>query len=498
MADAGGIPTVTESGDRAITDRVDGGVPSEHHSPDPGGPRSLSVDSARRSTPVRVHSERPTAGSTAHGSTAHGLGKLAESSSAPARLWTDLHPGADGGLANSMLQPFIVRVAGTLLGQLPDLSAELYERIVATDPFYAAAIPAFEGEVRQAISDNLSQFLRGLAGLEPLDFELPRRLARQRASEGVPLASLLHAYRLAAQLVWEHHVAAGHAWGHQEFDLGQILDGSAIVWNLTGTYSGLISQAYEETVADRARQSERERTLLLDTLFEGRTVDTWQVADAARLLDLPERGTLAVVVAENTGLGRGSMPGIDGVLRMAGFRSVWRFHNERQIGVVVVPDDASGATRLAEVLGARATARIGISPIYGELRRTAESVALADVAVNCLPPGSVGVAAFDDYPVRSLVARSPDLAARLAERVLGPVLALDKEERATLLETLSAWLDEDGSVQRAGERLFCHRNTVRNRLLRVAQLTGRSLDSPCTLTEICLAIEALAIGRAAH
>lgn len=483
MAEAGGNPTVAD------TDQGSGvhDAGSVAQSPTDG-------DGARSSLPRRGYRTVDPPGPRSR-PIARDLGKLTGSAPTPSWRWTEPLPGADGGLGGSILQPFVARVAQTLLCRLPELSEELYERIVATDPFYAATVPAFEAEVRRAIAGNLTQLLRGLAGLEPLDFELPRRLARQRAAEGVPLASLLHAYRLAAQLVWEHHVAAGHAWGHKEFDLGQILDGSAIVWNLTGTYSGLISQAYEETVADRARQSERERMLLLDGLFEGRTVDPWQVAEAARLLDLPERGTLVVVVAENAGPGHGSMGEIDGVLRMAGFRSVWRFHSERQIGVVVVPDVITGLVRLAEVLGSRATARVGISPIYCELGHTAESVVLADVATNCLPPGSAGVAAFDDHPVRSLVARSPDLAARLVKTVLGPVLALEEEERRVLLETLSAWLEEDGSVQRASERLFCHRNTVRNRLQRVAQLTSRSLDAPRPLSEICLAVEALAIGR---
>ncbi|MFE6183280.1 helix-turn-helix domain-containing protein, partial [Streptomyces sp. NPDC056465] len=62
--------------------------------------------------------------------------------------------------------------------------------------------------------------------------------------------------------------------------------------------------------------------------------------------------------------------------------------------------------------------------------------------------------------------------------VLGPLDRLDPADRDVIVETLTAWLDADGSAQRAGARLYCHRNTVLNRLRRFEQLTGRCLTRP--------------------
>jgi len=39
-------------------------------------------------------------------------------------------------------------------------------------------------------------------------------------------------------------------------------------------------------------------------------------------------------------------------------------------------------------------------------------------------------------------------------------------------------------------RLFCHPNTIRHRLRRIADATGRSLTAPADVTELCLALEA--------
>jgi DNA-binding PucR family transcriptional regulator len=45
-----------------------------------------------------------------------------------------------------------------------------------------------------------------------------------------------------------------------------------------------------------------------------------------------------------------------------------------------------------------------------------------------------------------------------------------------LLRTLAAWLDTGGSAGQTAAQLYCHRNTVLNRLRRVEALTGRSTE----------------------
>ncbi|MGW6286975.1 helix-turn-helix domain-containing protein [Streptomyces sp. NPDC055107] len=68
-----------------------------------------------------------------------------------------------------------------------------------------------------------------------------------------------------------------------------------------------------------------------------------------------------------------------------------------------------------------------------------------------------------------------------------PVLAAP--DRKDLMETLTAWLDSDtGSTT---EILYCHRNTVRNRLDRVSRLTGRSLLRPADVAALYAGVRAL-------
>jgi DNA-binding PucR family transcriptional regulator len=74
--------------------------------------------------------------------------------------------------------------------------------------------------------------------------------------------------------------------------------------------------------------------------------------------------------------------------------------------------------------------------------------------------------------------------------VLGPLLNTAAEERDLLLETLETYFTA-GSIAEAAKRLFCHRNTVRHRLSRIEDLTGRSVDNPSGAVELYIAIQTM-------
>ena len=61
------------------------------------------------------------------------------------------------------------------------------------------------------------------------------------------------------------------------------------------------------------------------------------------------------------------------------------------------------------------------------------------------------------------------------QRLLGPVLANDRENTVSLLETLAVFLEHDASWSRTAKALHVHVNTVHYRARRIEELTGRSL-----------------------
>jgi purine catabolism regulator len=85
---------------------------------------------------------------------------------------------------------------------------------------------------------------------------------------------------------------------------------------------------------------------------------------------------------------------------------------------------------------------------------------------------------------------APEAVRGFADAVLAPLEALEPGERAEMLRTLDQWLRVNGAWDPAAVRLSVHRNTVRNRIDRIAQLTGRRLDDGDDRMELWLALKA--------
>jgi DNA-binding PucR family transcriptional regulator len=77
-----------------------------------------------------------------------------------------------------------------------------------------------------------------------------------------------------------------------------------------------------------------------------------------------------------------------------------------------------------------------------------------------------------------LLATVPGSVLRLfRERMLGPLLVYDERHKAELLPTLREFLACSGSWNACAARMYVHVNTVRYRIRRIEELTGRDLSS---------------------
>lgn len=364
--------------------------------------------------------------------------------------------------------------------RLPALTEHLVELIRAEERAYREAPPEVIADLRRSCQENLTAVVDDLAGKGTFRVDAPKDTARRRAEQGVPLSSVLHAYRLGLRVIWE-------ALGEADEPRAVLLDAVGRLWTILDTYSEAVAGAYQDTLVELARRDERRRTLLLDNLLDGREPTGELRAQLAPALGLPERGPFVAVSADVPRPGEEGLPQADKALRGTGIRSAWRLRADEQIGVVALDQPAD---TVQAVLRSIAVARAGISPAYGDLRETGRARVLAGVARRSIPSGGRGVTTLDAQPLGALVAAAPELAQYLARTVLGPLLDLEPNERVLLLDTLKAWVDGGGSPSEAARLLFCHRNTVRNRLHRIEELTGRSVVDPRSLVELCAAAEA--------
>ncbi|MDT9683901.1 helix-turn-helix domain-containing protein [Streptomyces sp. TRM76323] len=395
----------------------------------------------------------------------------------------------DGGAALAVLH----RAARALLDDLPDLTDHLVAVLREREPAYRAAVEGDPGHTWQEAHRALRH---GIASL--LDPRAAREAARRsswrigaaRAEEGMPLDALLHAFRLGGSLVWEALVEETSR--RAPDDVRLLVHVAGDVWNFVDEHCTLVADAYRQVERQLTWRRENRLRLAAGALLDGAT----RIADlpeAAAVLGLPERGRYAVVAVASGGHPAACAVGPAEAGATAGPRVHWHVGAEAEYGIVLVEeDDGDGRGALAALarrLGAAPGTRVGVGAVVEGLAAVGEARRLADTALRICPEDG-GTVLLDDHLPAALVVSSPGLGAALVERVLGPLLRLDPADRDLLLDTLAVWLECDGSARRAGARLYCHRNTVLNRLRRCEQLTGRSLGRPADLVELALALSA--------
>jgi hypothetical protein len=74
------------------------------------------------------------------------------------------------------------------------------------------------------------------------------------------------------------------------------------------------------------------------------------------------------------------------------------------------------------------------------------------------------------------------------DRLLGPVAAYDRERGTALLPTLEVFLDCSGSWTKAAGLMFIHVNSLRYRIRRIEELTGRDLGTLAGQADLLLAL----------
>ncbi len=72
------------------------------------------------------------------------------------------------------------------------------------------------------------------------------------------------------------------------------------------------------------------------------------------------------------------------------------------------------------------------------------------------------------------------------EEILGPMLAHDGGRE--LLQTLEVYFEHKGSLTKASEALFIHRNTLIYRLERISEISGLDFEKPETRLAVELAL----------
>jgi PucR family transcriptional regulator, purine catabolism regulatory protein len=88
-----------------------------------------------------------------------------------------------------------------------------------------------------------------------------------------------------------------------------------------------------------------------------------------------------------------------------------------------------------------------------------------------------------------------DALASYCRRVLGPIEEEDGGYGDELVRSLDAFIEHNGHWEKAAAELYCHRHTLRYRIRRIEQLTGRDLGSARDRIEFWLALRGRELTR---
>ena len=140
--------------------------------------------------------------------------------------------------------------------------------------------------------------------------------------------------------------------------------------------------------------------------------------------------------------------------------------------------------------GVRAAASRSAAPEH--LRRSFHEARCALEATALHNGEAPDVASWQDLGAFTLLlSLQDDEALRLyCESVLGPIEDGDDEYGGELLRSLEAFIENNGQWERAAREVFCHRHTLRYRMRKVEELTGRDLGRAHDRIEFWLALRA--------
>jgi hypothetical protein len=383
-----------------------------------------------------------------------------------------VEPGAAPGLRPEQ-RAVLTSLAEEALGELDELTARAVQAITsrAADVYGARGI-VIAADLRSMTRTNCASMLGVLAGSRtagPGDLALPLSAGRRRAEQAVPLEAALHAFRLGGQEVMSTLLACARR--RTAAELATFLEITSVPFDIVDMYSQAVVEGYRQSETQTERGVSRRRQAALDSLLDGTEADP---AACAAVLGLPAQGPYALVVCALQPPDGHAATAPRDVLAAHGLASAWRLREDCEVGIVAL--GGAVPARVLDQLRASATGRLGLSGAFDSLHGVPDAHRLAAVALRTVEPGEPGIAWIEERLLEAMVVSSPDLAGQLASRTLGRLLALREPDRDLLLETLSTWFECDRSAGAAAGRLYCHRNTVLNRLRRVEEVIGRSLD----------------------
>lgn len=366
-----------------------------------------------------------------------------------------------------------------------DVLVERMIDMLMTDEHYRAALD--EAELRRTNRRVFSLILDAISGNDPDvgdEIEaLGHRIGVRRVRAGMPLDSLVAAIRLDVTIVWDGLLEQG-----TRRDGYTIATHAGRLWEVVDVLTRSAQLGYlaeqQELIGAQRDEVRRQVSLLFDPAGQFEV----NYSAIARALGVSPTARFRVVAVPS-----GSVTVLRRNVSRAPAVTPKVFTHElghHLVAFWMIPPDAPLSATAAEIT-LLASMPAAIAPIARHI---------SDIPLAALAAGRMLAGLDPDVPTVTDLTRSwPQLASRalteigcdLGQYIVAPLREAAERDGDRLIETIVAYL-RSGSLLETAEALYCHRNTVLNRLNRVHELTGLDLTRPA---DAALALVALGDQR---
>jgi hypothetical protein len=370
----------------------------------------------------------------------------------------------------------LARLARRCLDDLSPITDEFVSRVRIIPP-YDQEMVDYE-QLRNDAEESLELIIRMIGGLplpERLEYTSDR-IGRERARLGVPLQALLQAVRLDVQVVWSTFLTLA-----EEEEHGSLLHAANLVWEAVEQHTIQIQAGYLAEEALVAREHHNRTGQLLHKLLatQGREPQVVRQVHTA----LRARPDGRWVVARGRFEHAVSLQSEAHTLRLRGVAA----HAQEVAGwPLLLAQLPPGADEPPPRWLAQVPCGVALAESLEGVPGAAE-VALAVAAV--LQSGAERPHRIREVWAELVVERLADLRGVFTAEILRQLQTVPVVERERLVETALTYF-RTGTVAATGQAMYCHRNTVLNRINRLHELTGFDITVPAEAAPVLLALTA--------
>lgn len=340
-----------------------------------------------------------------------------------------------------------------------DRGARFYDSVPAEEDLLDAARLAFRYLLAVLLERPMSEELA----------EFPAAVGALRATQGIALENLTAAVRTDFLVAWSALLKLA-----TDDDMTVLALHVDVLWKAVDDFAITVQRGYLDQRLSMARASTLDQQRSLSELFSGEPAPT-TVRRAVQVLGLDEAATYWVIGVS------GEEDGRTVTRRLLNRHLTSLDYLNRGVALVLVaadgrwPDDESVvADVLAGLEGAVAPRSVPLSEVYR-----------AAATVRMLVDLDIKATTLRNSWAQLSITQLSEVIEDLRGYVLGPLH--EAHDHALIVETIQVFADS-GSVSDTASALYCHRNTVMNRIRRFEEVTGISLRSPRSLAmvQLCL------------